>query len=71
VGDVDVTSGFELVVLEFTEDFWVMVDECPKAGRGHDGGLSSEARVLILIGCCLKSVSNSGVWRSSELTHKS
>jgi len=27
--------------------------------RGHDGGLSSEARVLILIGCCLKSTSNS------------
>ena len=42
-----------------------------RCGRGHDGGLSSEARVFILIGCCSKSASNSGTWRSLELTHES
>jgi len=40
-------------------------------GREDDGGLLSEARVLILVGCCSKSASNSGAWRSLELTHES
>jgi len=40
-------------------------------GREDDGGLSSAARVLILIGCDSKSTSNSGAWRSLELTHES
>jgi len=71
VGDVDTSSRYELVVLELAEDLWVSVDKCPKVGRGHDGGWSSEARVFILVGCCSKSTSNSGVWRSSELTHES
>ena len=68
---MDVIPRFELVVFEGAEDFVISVDECPKVGRGHDGGWSSEARVLILIGCCSKSASNSGAWRSSELTHES
>jgi len=42
-----------------------------RCGRGCDDGLLSEARVLILIGCCSKSASNSGAWRSLELTHES
>ena len=36
VGDVDSSSWFELVVLKGREDCRVAVDECPKAGRGHD-----------------------------------
>jgi len=36
-GDMDSSSWFELVVLESGVDFWVLVDECPKAGRGHNG----------------------------------
>jgi len=68
---VDAIPRFELVVFESAEDFVISVDECPKVGRGHNGGLLSEARVLILIGCCLKSTSNSGAWRSLELTHES
>jgi len=71
MSDMNAIPRFELVVLEGAEDFVISVDKCPKVGRGHDGGLLSEARVLILIGCCSKSASNSGVWRSSELTHES
>jgi len=37
----------------------------------HDGGWSSESRVLILVGCCSNSTSNSGVWKSSVFTHES
>jgi len=40
-------------------------------GRHGDGGWSSESRVLILVGCCLNSASNSGALRSSVLTHES
>jgi len=71
MSDVDAIPRSELMVLEGAEDFVISVDKCPKVGRGHDGGLSFEARVLILIGCCSKSASNSGAWRSSELTHES
>ena len=39
--DVDSRSWSELVILEGGEDSWVTVDECPEAGRGHDGGDSS------------------------------
>jgi len=35
--DVDSSSWFELVVFEGSEDICIAVDECPKAGRGHDG----------------------------------
>ena len=59
------------MISESAEDVLVSVDEYPKAGRGHDGGWSSGARVLILIGCCSKSASNSSAWRSLELTHES
>jgi len=71
MGDMDAIPRFELVVFEGAKDFVISVDKCPKVGRGHDGGLSSEARILILIGCCSKSASNSGAWRSLELTHES
>jgi len=37
----------------------------------HDGGWSSESRVLILAGCCLNSASNSRALRSSAPTHES
>ena len=37
VGDVNSSSWFELVVFEGREDCRVAIDECPKAGRGHDG----------------------------------
>jgi len=47
--DMDSSSWFELVVFEGGVDFWVSVDECPKAGRGHDGGDLSSRRVLILL----------------------
>ena len=40
-GDVDPRSWSELVIFEGGEDSWVTVDECPEAGRGHDGGDSS------------------------------
>ena len=36
-GDVNSCSWSELVVLESGEDGGVAVDECPEAGRGHDG----------------------------------
>jgi len=71
MSDVDVIPRFELMIFEGAEDFVISVDKCPKVGRGHDRGLLSEARVLILIGCCSKSASKSGAWRSLELTHKS
>ena len=71
MGDVDPLSRFEFMISESAEDVLVSVDKYPKAGRGHDGGWSSGARVLILIGCRSKSASNSGAWRSSELTHES
>jgi len=71
IGDVDALSRFEFMIPKSAEDVLVSVDECPEAGRGHDGVWSSGARVLILIGCLLKSASSSGAWRSSELTHKS
>jgi len=71
MSDVDVIPRFEFVILEGAEDFVISVDKCPKVGRGHDRGLSSEARVLIPIGCCLKSTSNSSAWRSLKLTHES
>jgi len=41
VSDVDPSSWGELVILEGREDFVIAVDECPEAGRGHDGGDSS------------------------------
>jgi len=41
-----------------------------RVGR-HDGGWSSESRVLILAGCCLNSASNSRALRSLALTHES
>jgi len=71
MGDVDVDPRFELMIFEGAEDPFISIDKCPKVGRGHDGGLSSEVRVLILAGCCSKSASNSSAWRSSELTHES
>ena len=37
----------------------------------HNGGWSSESRVLILAGCCLNSASSSRALRSSVLTHES
>ena len=40
-GDVDSCPWSELVVLEGGEDGGATVDECPEAGRGHDGGDSS------------------------------
>ena len=40
-GDMDSCSWSELVVFKGGEDSWVMVDECPETGRGHDGGDSS------------------------------
>ena len=36
-GDVDSCPWSELVVFEGGEDGGVTVDECPEAGRGHDG----------------------------------
>ena len=36
--DVNPCSWSELVIFESGEDFWIAVDECPKTGRGHDGG---------------------------------
>ena len=47
-------GGGEAMVVEV----WVLVG-LGGIGR-HDGGLSSESRVLILAGCCLNSASNSG-----------
>jgi len=41
-----------------------------RVGR-HGWGWSSESRVLILVGCCSNSASNSGALRSSMLTHES
>ena len=41
VGDVDSCSWGELVVFKSGEDCVVAVDECPEAGRGHDGDESS------------------------------
>ena len=38
VGGVNSSSWFELVVFEGSEDCWIALDECPEAGRGHDGG---------------------------------
>ena len=37
----------------------------------HNGGWSSEIRVLILAGCCSNSASSSGALRSLALTHES
>jgi len=71
MGDMDVASRFEFIISKCVEDLWVSVDEYPEVGRGHDGDWLSKARVLILIGCHSKSASNSGAWRSSELTHES
>ena len=68
---MDSLSRFEFVISESAEDVLVSVDKYPEVGRGYDGGWSSEARVLILIGCHSKSTSNSGAWRSLELTYKS
>ena len=48
-GDVDSCSWSELVVFEGREDGWVAVDEGPETGGGHDGGDSSNWRVLILL----------------------
>ena len=36
-GDVNPCSWSELVVFKGGEDGGVTVDECPEAGRGHDG----------------------------------
>ena len=47
-GDVNSCSWSELMVFESGEDCWVAIDECPETGRGHDGGDSSNWRVLIL-----------------------
>jgi len=75
VSDVDACTRFEFVEfvgvpnVRVSEEVFEEGDR--RCGRGHNGGLSSEARVLILIGCCSKSASNSGAWRSSELTHES
>jgi len=41
-----------------------------RVGR-HGWGWSSESRVLILVGCCSNSASNSGALRSLMLTHES
>ena len=41
VGDMDSGSWGEHVVFKGREDLVVAVDECPEAGRGHDGGESS------------------------------
>jgi len=41
-----------------------------RVGR-HDGVWSSGSRVLILVGCCSNSASNSRAWRSSALTYES
>jgi len=70
MGDVDSLSRFEFVISESAEDVLVSVDKYPEVGRGHDRSWLSEARVLILIGCHSKSASNSGAWRSLELTHE-
>ena len=70
MGDMDAASRFEFMISESAEDVFVSVDKYPEVGRGHESWLS-EARVLILIGCCSKSASNSSAWRSLELTHES
>ena len=49
VGNVDSGSRGKRVVFKGREDVGVVVDECPKVGRGHDGGESSTWRVLILL----------------------
>ena len=41
VSDVDPGSWGERVVFKGGEDVRIAVDECPKAGRGHDRGESS------------------------------
>jgi len=74
VSDVYMCTGFELVEFMGVPDEGVSKEVFKgdgRCGRGHDGGLLSEARVLILIGCCSKSASNSGAWRSLELTYES
>jgi len=48
----------------------VLLGGLGRVGR-HDGGWSSEGRVLILAGCCSNSTSNSGALRSLALTHES
>ena len=74
MSDMYACSRFEFVefmgVLDEGVSEEVFKEGDGRCGRGHDGVLSSEARVLILISCCLKSASNSGVWRSLELTHE-
>ena len=41
MGDVDSGSWGKRVVFKGRENVGVVVDECPKAGRGHDGDDSS------------------------------
>ena len=41
VGDVNSGSWGERVIFEGREDIGIAVDECPEAGRGHDGDESS------------------------------
>jgi len=48
----------------------VLLGGLGRVGR-HDGGWSSERRVLILAGCCSNSASNSGALRSLALTYES
>jgi len=48
----------------------VLLGGLGRVGR-HDGGWSSEIRVLILAGCCSNSASSSRALRSSALTHES
>ena len=69
--DMDSLFRFEFMISESAEDVLVSVDKYPEVGREHDRGWSFGARVLILIGCCSKSTSNSSAWRSLELTHES
>jgi len=75
VSDVYMCSRFEFVEFVGVPDEGISKEGFKEGdrgcGRGHDRGLLSEARVLILASCCSKSTSNSGTWRSSELTHES
>ena len=75
VGGMGSSAGVEGVVFESGPDRGVSIDECPKAGRGHeeegDGVWSSKLRVFMLLEVFSNSASNSGACKSSASTHES